>query len=179
MQNVKKRRKGDRQKVWEFMRRNKIFSVQDIMIIFGIKENTLRVYIKQLTFFGYLQKVNTKGSFLNQSYRLIKNSGVLAPKWVDKTHTLIDLNLLSKTRDTSMKIPVEDNSKTHLEPISEMDYAEGRIIKVLETEINGIGGNELKNRCGLSPLSFHKAIESLCEKEEVVCEDCIYHRRKI
>lgn len=166
------RKKTVRQQIWEYMRRNKIFEVSDILLIFEISNDVLRAYIRQLLRSGYLQCITSKRQFEKKAYRLIKNTGVLAPIWIAKEKKLIDANLQRKNINATMKLPLVDESKSELRPISVREYNAGRILRMLED--SSMGANILKNSSGLSNNAFYEALDDLMEKGAIRCENALY-----
>ncbi len=74
-----KRRKGKRQRIWEYMRRNRAFEISDIMKIFEVKLPALRAYIKGLLSEKYIKRIERREKFLNQRFVLINDIGLFAP----------------------------------------------------------------------------------------------------
>lgn len=156
------------------MRRNRFFAIEDLIMLHKIKEEVLRLYIKQLSDAGYVQCVTSKAKFRDASYKLTKNTGVIAPQWIAAQKKLIDINLASKNIDATMKLPVCDNSQTKSQPTSNQAYAQGRVLRVLMDEKDGIGLNALRNQCGLSPATFNSTIDEMINDKIIECENCVY-----
>lgn len=74
-----KRRKGKRQKIWEYMRRNRAFEIHDIIKLFEVNLPALRAYIKGLLREKYIKRIEKRERFLNQRFVLIKDIGLFAP----------------------------------------------------------------------------------------------------
>lgn len=88
-------------KIWIYIRRNKLFRVGDIFLIFNISYPTLKLYLRVLEDAEYI-KFNSKSRkpFTEIQYKLIKDTGIFAPKL--NGNTLYDPNLKIKI-ETSTK----------------------------------------------------------------------------
>lgn len=73
-----KGRKGKRQKIWEYMRRNRVFEIHDLVKVFEVKTPALRAYIKGLLDAKYIRELN-KERFLHQQFVLVDDIGLVAP----------------------------------------------------------------------------------------------------
>ncbi len=67
------------QKIWEYIRRNKVFCVKDILIILEPNNSTLKKYLFALLRAGYIRVIDEKQIFENRSFRMISDTGVKAP----------------------------------------------------------------------------------------------------
>lgn len=71
--------KAKKQKVWEYMRRNKVFRVGDLMIVFDMKKN----YTNWILWFfkkeGLLKQVYSGKKFEDSVWKVIKDIGVVSP----------------------------------------------------------------------------------------------------
>ncbi len=166
------RKKTTRQQIWEYMRRNKIFEIGDILLIFEVGDDVLRAYIRQLLGGGYLQCITSKRTFEKKAYRLIKNTGALAPIWIAKEKKLIDANIQSKNVNAVMKLPILVDKPSEMRPVPVKEYNKGRVLRILTNE--AMGANALKNSTGLTNGAFYEAIEELLGSGEVVCENAQY-----
>jgi len=167
-----KRRKSDRQYVWEYMRRNRLFRVEDLLPLVDMGTESLRKYFGQLERAGYIRarKINGKvpKRFTERSYGLVKNTGILCPVWVDKQKRLYDRNNQElQIRDPSMTLPVEVKKRGKMKPIKPIEYDKGRIVRLLEDE--DLDLLQLAERSGVSNGRFSIAIAKL--KEEGIIEE--------
>lgn len=171
--NKKTIRKSNRQNAWVYMRRNPIFAVKDILLILEMSEKSLMMLVRQLSNDGYLKQISGGKVFRERNYKLIKNTGVICPKWVEKQKKLFDENVKVFGLKEPKYIPKE-SAEIERRPVSPEVYDKGRVIQILKSEEKGLGRNSLKNRCGVSPSSFNKALESLQGEGVVMVESGIY-----
>lgn len=69
-----------KQKMWNYMRRNKTFRAGDMMMILDLKKDTARSYVYALASHGYLIDNNSKTvAFRDKIFILVKETGSLAP----------------------------------------------------------------------------------------------------
>ena len=171
--NKKTIRKSSRQKSWLYMRRNPMFSIKDILLILEVSEKSLMMLMRQLSNDGYVKQISGGHVFRERSYKLIKNTGVICPRWIAKQSKLYDENLKEfGTKDTTY-IPKE-SEMIESRPVAQDEYDKGRIMQVLQSEVRGVGRNSLKNRCGVSPSAFNVALEALQSERVVLVESGIY-----
>lgn len=78
------RSKTNRQKTWNYMRRNKVFRIGDILTVLEVSEEGLKELIRQLNHVGYIKIVSKAKKFRDRKYKLIKNTGVQCPMVVHK-----------------------------------------------------------------------------------------------
>jgi hypothetical protein len=71
--------KNKKQKIWEYMRRNKLFRVGDMMIVFDLKKS----YANWILWFfkkeGLLQQVFSGKRFEDSVWKVIKDIGITSP----------------------------------------------------------------------------------------------------
>ncbi len=159
------RRKGNRQKAWQYMRRNPMFAVNDILLILDMSEHSLMLFIRQLHHAGYVRQISGGKVFKKRCYKLLKNTGVLCPQWIGKQGKLFDPNIKEfKPRDVSVPLPVLDKSTSNMKPIDPLAYAKGRIVQILDAEENGLGVLKLSERSGVSGNRFSRALSALVKE---------------
>jgi len=78
----RKKKKSNRQKSWEYMRRNRLFRAGNILMILEVSESGLKTLIRELLQAGYIKKVKMKQSFADKTYRLVRDTGVICPSRV-------------------------------------------------------------------------------------------------
>ncbi len=88
----KSRRKSKRQQAWEYMRRNRNFRVGDILLILDISEQMLGLMLRQLMQAGYLKKIKSERTFRDKQFKLLKNTGVICPVFMQGRKQLYDKN---------------------------------------------------------------------------------------
>lgn len=74
-----KKRITPRQKMWNYLRRNRNFRFGDVMIICDIGFLYLKHVLKSLERSGYVKIVEKTKPYSNRRYTLVKNTGALAP----------------------------------------------------------------------------------------------------
>ena len=159
-----KRRKIETQYVWEFMRRHRIFRIEDLLPLTDMKEESLRKYLGQLERAGYVKVRQAGGKrpkrFADRSYALIKNTGIIAPVWVAKQRRLYDRNTeCAAPREVHIKLPVETDAPGEIKPVDPMEYDKGRILKLLEEGATDLLA--LSQRSGISAGRFGAVITAL------------------
>ncbi len=82
-----------RQKVWNYMRRNRIFIIADVMAITGANYKNLREMFKVYEHAGYIKVVRKGKPFTSTQLKLIKCTGVKVPTHDKNTNTLFDYNI--------------------------------------------------------------------------------------
>ena len=92
----KSKKKTNRQKAWDYMRRNRTFRVGDLLVVLEISEGSLKSLVRQLSQAKYIVKSNRVQSFRDKEFRLVKNTGVVCPSVITGTKFLYDSNLLEK-----------------------------------------------------------------------------------
>ena len=85
--NVKKiskpRKNSIKQKVWNYMRRNKTFRFGDVIAITGVTEKYLRIFLVRLEHVGYVKILEKVKPFSSTYYKFINCTGVTSPT-IDK-----------------------------------------------------------------------------------------------
>ena len=92
----KLKRKTNRQRAWEYIRRNRVFRVGDILLILEISESSLQLLLRQLVQAKYIKIVKRKRAFTDKSYKLVRNTGIHCPSKLKNEKALWDFNLLEK-----------------------------------------------------------------------------------
>ncbi len=69
-----------KQKIWEYIRRNKYFRVGDLVAIFELKQSYAKWLIWFFTRAGAIELMQKDKNFNNRLYRLKNDIGVKAPK---------------------------------------------------------------------------------------------------
>jgi len=167
-----KRRKSERQYVWEYMRRNRLFKVEDLLPITEMGVESLRRYFGQLERAGYIRARKIGGKvpkrFTDRSYGLVKNTGILCPVWIEKQRRLYDRNEQQmQIKEATMQLPVTVNASGRMRKIDPAAYDMGRIAQLLESEENGLTLLELKERSGISPSRFASILHRMRNEGKV------------
>jgi transcription initiation factor IIE alpha subunit len=81
-----------RQKVWNYMRRNRIFVIADVMAITGANYKNLREMFKVYEHTGYIKVVRRGKPFTSTQLKLIKCTGVKVPTHDKARNILFDYN---------------------------------------------------------------------------------------
>jgi ribosomal protein S25 len=165
-----KRRKNDRQYIWEYMRRNRVFKVEDVLLIVEeMSQSSMQKFFRQLEHAGYIKVRIPKGKrtkpklFRDRSYGLVKNSGVLCPVWLPKQRRLFDRNTQeAQLRESSFK--PKSPKRIERRPVEPLAYAKGRIEQILKIEEDGVSLLELSERSGVSGGQFARALSTLEEE---------------
>lgn len=79
-----------KQKVWNYMRRNRTFRFGDVMMVTGVKFRYLEEMLSKLQIAGYVELVEKVKPHTSRYYRLIKYTGVKSPNI--QRGTLYDYN---------------------------------------------------------------------------------------
>ena len=164
MTKCKTRRKSERQFVWEYLRRNRLCVIDELLVLSAMGEESLRAFFGQLERAGYVkqrQEVRSKKSpraFVSRVYTLVKNTGILCPVWVEKQKRLFDRNEREmQVKDPYMELPVTVNAEGLIRPIDPLEYHKGRVLRILRSEPCGLCDEELMRRSGLSQSAFEAA----------------------
>ena len=90
------KKKSNRQKVWEYARRNRVFRVGDVLSILEVSESSLQLLLRQLLKAKYVKLVESKRAFRDKKYKLVVNTGVVCPSVVKAENVLWDSNIKEK-----------------------------------------------------------------------------------
>ena len=171
MIKCKARRKSERQFVWEYLRRNRLCVIEELLVLSSMSEESLRGFFGQLERAGYVkqrQEVRSKKSpraFVSRVYTLVKNTGILCPVWVEKQKRLFDRNEREmQVKDPYMELPVTVNAEGLIRPVDPMEYDKGRIRQILKNQTGTITKEELMARSGLSKNAFETAYTAIQEE---------------
>jgi len=82
-----------RQKVWNYIRRNRNFVIGNVMAITGIKYGNLRDMLKTYELAGYIEAISKSKPLTSNRYTLIKCTGVRVPIHDKRKELLYDPNL--------------------------------------------------------------------------------------
>ena len=77
---MRRQKKGFKQAAWNYMRRNKIFCVKDIITVTGIDLSYLKNFLYHLQRVGYIKTEDMDKNYKNRCYRLLKDTGPIVPK---------------------------------------------------------------------------------------------------
>ena len=69
-----------KQKVWEYIRRNKRFRVGDLIIIFDLKLSYAKWLIWNFSKAGVIELIQDNKRFTERFYRLKQDTGIKAPR---------------------------------------------------------------------------------------------------
>ncbi len=168
-----RRRKSERQYVWEYMRRNRIFKVEDLLPLTDMGTESLRKYFGQLERAGYIRARKIGGKvprrFTERSYGLVKNTGILCPVWIEKQRRLFDRNEMKmQIKDGAMKLPVTVTKPSPMRKIDPVEYDMGRIEKLLTKEPDGLTLLVLSERSGISDGRFAFVLMRMQQEGRVV-----------
>ncbi len=78
-----KRRTSRKQKVWQFMRRNRAFRVGDLMVILEVKREFLKPLFWHLEEAGYLKLLQNDKDYKERIYQLVQDTGVKSPSIIN------------------------------------------------------------------------------------------------
>lgn len=168
-----KRRKSERQFVWEYLRRNKIVKIEDMLPLVDMSLESLRQYFVQLVNAGYVKarkpiKGKIPKKFTDRRYVLVKNTGIIAPVWVAKQKRLYDRNTEQFSAKFGVaKLPEDYEYKGDMKPVKPLEYAKGRIVSILEDE-DWLSILALSQRSGVVGGKFAIAIKKLVEDGVVI-----------
>lgn len=90
--NYVKRKTSKTQTIWNYIRRNPNFRVSEIMIVCDVSIEYLKRFLNALEQASYVKFLGKKKPYCNQEYRLVKNTGVIAPKII-KNKEIYDENI--------------------------------------------------------------------------------------
>ncbi|MCF6207611.1 MAG: hypothetical protein L3J47_12100 [Sulfurovum sp.] len=163
-----RRRKSSRQRAWEYMRRNRIFAVNDVLLILeDMSERSFKRFLQQLSRAGYVKQISGGHAFRSRVYKLLRNTGVIAPRWIDKQSRLYDPNIQQmQLKDASVKLPVTVEAPSAVVPVPQEAYDQGRIISILEDGACTL--LSLQQRSGVPSARFASALHALKQSGEVV-----------
>lgn len=82
-----------RQKVWNYMRRNRIFTLGELIAIIGSSYKNLREMLKVYEHTGYVKIISKEKPMTSTRYKLIKYTGVRVPIYNKETKVLNDTNI--------------------------------------------------------------------------------------
>ncbi len=81
---IRLKRKNDlKQKIWNYMRRNKRFRVGDIMMILEVRAGTIRPLMWALKSAQYIRLENEAQEYKDRIYTFIKDTGIKSPSIVN------------------------------------------------------------------------------------------------
>ena len=168
MTKFKTRRKSERQFVWEYLRRNRLCSIEELLVLSAMGEESLRGFFGQLERAGYVKQrheMRSKRSprvFASRVYTLVKNTGILCPVWVEKQKRLFDRNERAmRVKDPYIELPVTVNAEGRICPVDPREYDMGRIRQVIKNQTESITREELMERSGLSQNAFDAAYRAI------------------
>jgi len=139
-----------------------MFSTQDILVLLEMSHNSLRVFIRQLMNDGYLRRISGGKEFTSRTYKLIKNTGVICPVWVEKQGKLFDVNTHKFGVRDPTYVPKVCKKIEH-RPVDAADYDAGRVLQVLESEPEGLDLLRLSERSGVLGARFATALSTLVD----------------
>ena len=149
-----------------YIRRNPMFAIKDILVILEMSEKSLMLLVRQLTNDNYLKQISGGKVFRERNYKLIKNTGVICPKWVEKQKKLFDENIKAFGPKEPKYTPKESKEIEH-RPLEPMDYDKGRIRQILECETEGLDLLSLSERCGIGAGRFAFVLTAMKMDDEV------------
>lgn len=105
-----------RQKIWNFMRRNRIFVVSDVMAITGANFKYLREMINTFERAEYIKILNAGKPFSSMQIKLVKCTGVKVPSYDKALNVIYDHNTQEEF-DVSKVSIIEKIIETLTEPL--------------------------------------------------------------
>ena len=79
---LRRQKEGKKQLVWSYMRRTKIFCTKDLLTIFEIDLSYLKTFLYHLEKAGYIATEDKDKNIKYRCYRLLEDTGPIAPKTV-------------------------------------------------------------------------------------------------
>lgn len=126
-----KRKVKSNQKIWNYIRRNKIFRAGDVLIVCETSYTYFAKYLRFLEKSGYVEFIKGKRNTLsNREYRLVKNTGVKAPLVSD--NSLFDYNTnecFDYSPEKKRKIEIPENLMKILSSIKQEEITIPEIIE--------------------------------------------------
>lgn len=118
--NRYRRRKSERQFVWEYMRRNRMFCVDDLLPLVDMKTESLYQYLRQLEHGGYIRAIKRREKvpkrMAERCYRMTKDTGILCPVWTKSGLTDRNKRHVSLRKDlgSGYLLFVSQNGESHV-----------------------------------------------------------------
>jgi len=78
-----KRRTSHKQKVWQYIRRNRTFRVGDLMVVLDLKKQFLKPLFWHLREAGYLKLIEEPKEYRDRIYRLVRDTGIKSPSIIN------------------------------------------------------------------------------------------------
>ena len=160
-----------RQKIWNFMRRNRIFVVSDIMAITGANYKYLKEMITTFERGGYLQILRTGKSFSSTQLKLLKYTGVKVPAYYKALNTLYDYNTKEEI-DVSKVFIVEKILEVLKEPMvskQEIARAVNKTTDTLKNQYAELIANSILERT--NPIEYNDNKEILFQVNLRIVEE--------
>jgi len=105
-----------RQKVWNFMRRNRVLMVSDIMAITGANYKYLKEMIQTFERGGYIKVLKRGKAFSSTQLKLLKYTGVKVPAYDKSLNVIYDYNTKEEI-DVSKVLVIEKVLEVLTEPL--------------------------------------------------------------
>lgn len=125
-----KKKVRENQKIWNYIRRNKIFRAGEILIVCGTSFTYFQKYLRFLEKSEYVEFIGKKRNPLtNREYKLIKNTGVKAP--LVSNNSLFDYNTgecFDYSPDKKKKIEIPENLIKILKSLNNTEMTRKEII---------------------------------------------------
>ncbi len=77
---IRRAKKGKLQSVWNYMRRNRAFCVEELMLSTGIDKSYLKSFLWHLENAGYIKSEKSNIAFEKKCFRLLRDTGAIVPK---------------------------------------------------------------------------------------------------
>jgi len=97
--NRYKKRQTKKEKVWKYIRRNKLFRIGDVMVVLGLTQSYIKPVLWHLEMAGYIRLEEMKSKdYKDREYTMIKDTGVICPSMTNgniydhNTHESIDVD---------------------------------------------------------------------------------------
>jgi hypothetical protein len=127
-------------KIWKYMRRNRIFRVGDLFMIFNISYSSLKPYLKALEDAEYIKFVGrNRKPYSDIQFTLIKNTGIFAPKL--NGNALYDRNSKEKieiSRKMNEKISYPEKLMNILDSIDCEEMTFDELMKKADCQVSGL-----------------------------------------
>ncbi|MDD3467874.1 MAG: hypothetical protein PHE67_12060 [Campylobacterales bacterium] len=140
-----------RQKIWNYMRRNPVFRVGDIMLALDLEQKSLKQMFWYLTETGYIRLDTNGETYEDRTYTLMKNTGIKVPSMVKDT--LYDYNTKQEIKIERKKISATDIKNVVFEALHDGEKSTAELL----SKING-------HRASLS-----RVIKEMLKNNEIVC----------
>ena len=107
--NRYKKKQTQKEKVWKYIRRNKLFRVGDVMTVLSLTQSYIKPVLWHLEMAGYIRLEEMKSKeYRDREYTMIKDTGVICPSMTNGN--IYDHNT-KKTIDVDDALWIEEKQK--------------------------------------------------------------------